>query len=71
MAPEGMKEIKILIPEELIALLVPPAEALGHIRAARKEMLLAARAIIDARIAALEKKGAKASERGKKKIKIE
>jgi hypothetical protein len=70
MAPEGMKEIKILIPEELFALLVP-AEAVGHARAARKELLLAARAIIDARIAALDRKTAKAGERSKRKIKIE
>ncbi len=68
---EGMKEIKILIPDELFGLLLP-GEALGHLKAARKEMLLAARAFIDARIAAMEKKterqGAGARQR---KIKIE
>lgn len=70
MAPEGMKEIKILIPEELIGLLFP-AEALGHLRAARREVLLAARAVIEARIAALDKREAKRGETRKKKIKVE
>jgi hypothetical protein len=70
MATEGMKEIKILIPEELFGFFFP-AEALRHVRAARKEALLAARAVIDARIAALEKKEVKPSSGGKKKIKVE
>lgn len=70
MAPEGMKEIKILIPEELIALLFP-AEAIGHLRAARREVLLAARAVIEAKIAALDKKESKREQAKKKKIKVE
>lgn len=69
MAPEGMKEIKILIPEELFALLLPQ-EAFAHLRSARKEVLLAVRTIIDNRIAALEKKEAKAPAK-KKSIKVE
>lgn len=66
----GMKEIKILIPDELFGLFVA-GEALGHLRAARREMLLAVRAVIDAKIAAMDKKAARPSDRGKRKIKVE
>jgi hypothetical protein len=70
MAPEGMKEIKILIPEELFGLLFP-AEALSHLRTAGKEVLLAARAVLEAKIAALERREAKSEKTARKKIKVE
>ena len=71
MAEEKTKEIRISIPvpDDLFGLLMPGAAA-GHLLKARKEVLLALRALIDSRIEVLEKK-----ERGKpeakKKIKVE
>jgi len=71
MADDKVREIKITIPvpDDLFSLLLP-LEALQHARAARKEALLALRAILDSRIEALEKKERKPAAT-KKKIKIE
>lgn len=69
MAPEKMREIKICLPEELLAFFLPFA-AQEHLLNARKEMLLAFRSLIDSRIEALEKRAARKAE-PKKKIKIE
>ncbi|MBN2409092.1 MAG: hypothetical protein JXE07_05090 [Candidatus Aminicenantes bacterium] len=69
MAAEKVREIKISIPEELFTLFLP-SQAQDHLLRARKELLLAARSLIDARLESLEKKG----DRGtvpKRKIKIE
>ena len=63
------KEIRICIPEELFSFFLPE-ETAGHLLKAKKEMLLAFRSLIDAKIEALEKKKVKKTER-KKKIKIE
>jgi hypothetical protein len=69
MAEGKTREIRIVIPEELFALLVP-GEAQRHLLNAKKELLLAVRSLIDARIEFLEKKsGAKAAP--KRKIKVE
>ncbi|NIM92073.1 MAG: hypothetical protein GTO17_14130 [Candidatus Aminicenantes bacterium] len=64
-----MREIKITIPEELFSL-VMPEKAISHVMKARKEILLAFRSLIDAKIEALEKKEQKKVTK-KKKIKIE
>ncbi len=69
MAEEKMREIKITIPEELFSL-VMPEKAISHVMKARKEILLAFRSLIDAKIEALEKKEQKKVTK-KKKIKIE
>jgi len=69
MATEKMREIKISIPEELFTLFLPlPAQE--HILKARKEVLLAFRSIIDARLEMLEKRVSQKAE-PKRKIKIE
>lgn len=69
MAEKKTREIRIVLPEELFALLVP-GKAQEHLLSARKELLLAVRSLIDARIESLEKKaGSKAAP--KKKIKVE
>jgi hypothetical protein len=69
MAAEKMREIKISIPEELFTLFLP-LQAQQHLLRARKEVLLAFRSLIDARLEALEKRGARKAE-PKRKIKIE
>jgi hypothetical protein len=71
MADDKIKEIKITIPvpDELFSLFLPIG-ALEHVRAARKEVLLALRAVLDSRIEALEKKEQKQAAT-KRKIKIE
>jgi hypothetical protein len=69
MAAEKMREIKISIPEELFTLFLP-LQAQQHMLRARKEVLLAFRSLIDARLEALEKRGARKAE-PKRKIKIE
>ncbi len=63
------KEIRILVPEELFSLIFP-GETLTHLLNARKEMLLALRSLIDAKIEAIEKKQMKKTGPSKK-IKIE
>ena len=69
MGAEKMREIKICLPEELFAFLLPFA-AQEHLLNARKEVLLAFRSLIDARIEALEKRAARKAE-PKRKIKID
>jgi hypothetical protein len=69
MATEKMREIKICIPEELFTLFLP-FQAQEHLTKARREVLLAVRALVDARLEALEKKAARKAE-PKRKIKIE
>jgi len=71
MAEEKTREIKISIPvpEDLLPLFLPAA-ALGHLLRAKKEVLLALRALIDSRIEVLEKKENKKPE-AKKKIRID
>jgi len=71
LAEEKTKEIKITIPvpDELISLFLPGA-AYEHLLRAKKETLLALRALIDSKIESLEKKQAKKAV-VKKKIKIE
>ena len=69
MTAEKMREIKISIPEELFTLFLP-LQAHEHLLKARKEVLLAFRSLIDARLEALEIRGARKVE-PKRKIKIE
>jgi hypothetical protein len=69
MAAEKMREIKICIPEELFTLFLP-LQAQEHLLKAKKEVLLAFRSIIDARLETLEKRGVRKAE-PKRKIKIE
>ena len=64
-----IREIKICIPEELFSLVLPE-KTVDHFFKARKEILLAFRSLIDAKIEALEKREEKKVEK-KKKIKIE
>lgn len=69
MAAERTREIKISLPEELFALFLPtPAQE--HLIKAKKEMLLALRSLIDARLEHIEKEGRRKTT-PKKKIKIE
>jgi len=63
------KEIRISIPEELFSLFMPE-KTLDHLIRAKKEMLLAFRTLIDAKIEALEKRETKETE-SRKKIKID
>ena len=69
MAAERMREIKISIPEELFTLFLP-FQAQEHLLKAKKEVLLAFRSLIDARLKTLEKRVARKAE-PKRKIKIE
>jgi hypothetical protein len=69
MAAEKMREIKIAIPEDLFAVLIP-SKTQDHLHKARKEILLALRSLIDARLESLEKREVQKGE-PKKKIKIE
>jgi hypothetical protein len=64
-----MREIKVCIPEELFALFLP-FQAQEHLMKAKKEVLLAVRSLVDARLEALEKRAARKAE-PKRKIKIE
>lgn len=59
------REIKICIPEEVFSFFLPE-RTVHHFLNARKEMLLALRSLIDAKIEALEKKEKKKTTRGKK-----
>jgi hypothetical protein len=68
MSEAKTREIRISIPEELFSLIIPE-RAIHHLYSARKEMLLALRSLIDAKIEALEKKEEKKTK--KKKIKID
>lgn len=69
MAAEKMREIKISVPEELFTLFLP-LQSQEHLMRAKKEVLLALRSLIDARLEFLEKKGGRRTE-PKRKIKIE
>jgi cell division protein ZapA (FtsZ GTPase activity inhibitor) len=69
MAAEKMREIKIAIPEELFRVFIP-TKTQDHLLKAKKELLLAIRSLIDARIECLEKREGQKTET-KKKIKIE
>lgn len=69
MAEAKAREIKITLPEELFSLFLP-GEAHQHLLRAKKEVLLALRSLIDARIEALEKKEEKREEK-KNKITVE
>jgi hypothetical protein len=69
MAAEKMREIKICIPEELFTIFLP-LQTQEHLLKARKEVLLAFRSLIDARLETLEKRSARKAE-PKRKIKIE
>jgi len=69
MAAEKMREIKICIPEELFTLFLP-LQAQEHLLKAKKEVLLALRSLIDARLETLEKRVVRKAE-PKRKIKIE
>lgn len=73
MVQQKTKEIKISVPEELFNLFFSP-KTVEHFHNARKEMLLAFRSLIDARIEALEHQESKKEEKKetqKKKIKVE
>jgi len=69
MTQQKTREIRISIPEDLFALIVPE-ETVGHLKKARKEILLSLRSLIDARIEALDNPPKKKATQ-KKKIKIE
>ncbi len=69
MAEGKTREIKIMVPEEFFNLFLPEAVR-EHALKARKELLLALRALIDAKIEALDKSVQKRAA-GTKKIKIE
>lgn len=69
MTESKTKEIKIILPEDLISIFLPN-ETHKHLQNARKEMLLAFRSLIDAKIDALEKAELKKPTKSKK-IKIE
>lgn len=73
MAQQKTKEIKISVPEELFNVFFP-SKTMKHFNNARKEMLLAFRSLIDARIEALEQQEGKKEEKKetqKKKVKVE
>jgi len=56
---EERKEICEICPLYRLLSRVVGSEAVGHLRQARKEVLLALRSMLDARIEALEKKAAR------------
>lgn len=70
MAAEKMREIRISIPEELFSFIsfIIPSRTNEHLLRAKKEILLALRSLIDARIESLEKR---AEPKTKRKIKVE
>lgn len=74
MNEDRTREIRISLPEELFSIFFPK-NAMGHVIKAKKEMLLAFRSFIDARIEMLEKMETKTSQKKrpekKKKINIE
>jgi hypothetical protein len=69
MPDKTTREIRIVLPEELFNFLVP-SETHEHLSRAKKEVLLALRSIIDARIEMIEKRETGKSA-PKKKIKVE
>lgn len=72
MAAEKMREIRISIPEELFSFIsfIIPSRTNEHLLRAKKEILLALRSLIDARIESLEKR-AEPKPKTKRKIKVE
>ena len=64
MSEEKTREIRISLPEELFSVLFPE-KAIGHVVKAKKEMLMAVRSLIDARIEVLEKMQTKAAKKDK------
>jgi hypothetical protein len=68
MAEKIGREIKIVIPEDLISFFIPE-DTLQHGLRAKKEVLLAIRSLIDAKIESIDKKLEKKPEK-KKKIDI-
>ena len=68
MAEKASREIKIVIPEDIISLFIPE-ETIQHGLMAKRELLLALRSLIDAKIQAIEKKLEKKPQK-KKKINI-
>ena len=69
MAAGKMREIRISLPEELFTLFLP-LQTQEHLCKAKKEVLLALRSLIDARLESLEKKGGRKAET-RRKIKVE
>jgi hypothetical protein len=69
MAENKTREIRISLPEELFAVLMPQ-ETQQHLWKAKKEVLLALRSIIDSRIEMIEKREA-GKPSAKKKIRVE
>jgi hypothetical protein len=69
MAADKMREIRLSIPEELFSLCLPQ-QTQQHLWKARKELLLAIRSLIDARIEMMEKKEAGKAE-PRKKIRVD
>ncbi len=69
MAEAKTREIKILVPEEFFKMFLPE-DVREHAIRAEKELLLAFRSLIDAKIAALDKTVEKKAA-SKKKIRIE
>ncbi len=59
------REIKIVIPEDLISLFIPE-ETVQHGLKAKKEILLAFRSLIDAKIESIDRKLEKKPEKKKK-----
>ncbi len=69
MAEAKTREIRISLPEELFSFFLPE-KTLDHMLNAKKEVLLAFRSLIDARIETLDKMQKKQKEK-KKKINID
>jgi hypothetical protein len=69
MPDDKTREIRVIIPEALFDFLVP-GEAHEHLAMAKKEILLAIRSLIDARIEMIEKRGTRKGSL-KRKIKVE
>jgi hypothetical protein len=63
------REIRIIVPEELFSLL-RHGKTFQHLLNAKKEMLLAFRSLIDAKIEAIEKRDVKTVTK-KKRIQVE
>ena len=69
MSKEKNREIRISIPEDIFCFFFPE-KTIDHVIQAKKEMLLAFRSLIDAKIEALEKRGEERTAK-RRKIKVE
>lgn len=69
MIEEKNREIRISIPEDIFSFFFPE-KTVDHVFKAQKEVLLALRSLIDAKIEALDKRGEKTKAK-RKKIKID